>query len=1103
MRAFLNLTTTMYLAAVVLPLVLAFPTVKGPRYREEGGLFAKGIVDAQDRTIWIRQPTSEYTRLNDGEQRSCKTVKRSIPEVEDEISNLSYCLPHGTCEGHCGEPDPSNLYYQSYFNCRCDVDCEIFQDCCPDYSTVCAHHHTGEGSGDSDPSAASRQDEAGGAEGSPPLENFDCVKISGYYQDTYWVVTQCHPSWTDGDIRRQCEDTDNMDFLSVFPVTGEDGFTYKNAFCAQCNHMKNFTFWNVYAGCRERPPDSRDPAILPSYLNHSCLVRILPERAERPLRFCEPDLVTSCPPDGNSTIAEICKSYESIVVGGDSKGPLIAYKNRHCAMCNGVHNDDLFCPIWRRYGNGFYWTLGIDQTASNLQNNRRVSLGESGTSMDMDFSGPLGWLPAAFSVLMDFDPVRGESSFTYTDLTNPAADEDVEMVTCQAGQIYDPFLAICRSVFCGEGFSYDFWNKMCVSNQNSSHVLQTIHITLTIQIQTYSSLVNEELEHQVIGAVTGLFNISQAGLQSINVNIDSPWQQVNTSASSGERIPPDSPVQNGPVGESFFSMTFSLEIPITDNFMNGNYSYFLDNLYANLEDFDFYIAGVPVNAIDSREDVDVDSFQCRNGTIARVYDFMDFVFMTDRENNTILHVNSTCKSFSEDEFTVYSVSMHASKFGELTTQIAQVLVCVDETSCPIVPLNQSEYQLLPNNSLLYLSCAYGDHLVPPSDYCIINGQPHVVFCENSTADSGVDYQPVEAPTAITADRVVTFVAMVVSLTTLAATIVTYLLFSSLRTLPGLTILNLSTSLFLSQVVFLSSVNRENISSDLLCKVTGMGIHYLYLTSFFWMNVTAFMVYKTFVVEKTIIVRCRSDHMRKALRYMVYAWGCPLIIVSICAVLEFVDVGPLKDIGFGYGGTVTCWISQLYPLIFAFFVPLAIIIVANAILFIITVISINRTRSVQGKNARQNVKVYVRLSTVMGFTWIFGFLAVVVNARIITEILWFLFIIFNCLQGVFLFIAFVCNTRVLNLYKKRLGLKRKGGQFVRGMSTPPCSPIKKSPTETTLVPSTPPVSINTISEKCMKKSPSQTFLIPPCSSEFEPTPLYPPPQENEEDIVTRL
>ncbi|CAH1240436.1 ADGRL2 [Branchiostoma lanceolatum] len=1098
MRAILNLTTTMYLAAVLLPLVLALPAVKDPR--EQGGLFATGAEDTQNPTIWIRQPTSEYTQPSCEKKRSFGAVERSISEVENEISNLSYCLPHGSCEGHCGEHDPSNSYYQSYFNCRCDADCEIFQDCCPDYSSACARHHADEGSGTTDPPATDRQD--GTAEDSPPLENFDCVKISGYYQDTHWVVTRCSPSWTDADIQRQCEDTDNMDFLSVFPVTGEDGFTYRNAFCAQCNHMKNFTFWNVHAGCWERPPDSRDPAILPTYLNHSCLVRIRPERTERPLRFCEPDLVTSCPPDSTPTIAEICRSYESIVLGGDSKAPLTAYKNRHCAMCNGVDNNDLFCPTWRRI-NGFYWTLGVDQTSSNVQNNRRLSLGDAGASMD--FSGPLGWLPAAFSVLMDFDPVRGESSFTYTDLTNPAADEDVEMVSCEAGQIYDPFLAICRSVFCGDGFSYDFWDKMCVSNQNSSAVLQTIHITLTIQIQTYSSLVDEELEHQVIGAVTGLFNISQAGLESINVNIDSPWQQVNTNASSGGRSPQDSNVQNGPVGESYFSMTFSLEIPITDNIMNGNYSYFLDNLYANLEDFDFYIAGVPVNAIDSTEDVDVDSFQCRNGTIGRVYDYMDFIFMTDQDNNTILHVNSTCKSFSEEEFTVYSVSMHASKFGELTTQIAQVLVCVDETSCPIVPLNQSEYQLFPNNSLLYLACGYGDYLMPPGEYCIINGQPHVVFCENSTTDdSGIDYEPVEALNAITADRVVTFVAMVVSLTTLAVTIVTYLLFSSLRTLPGLTILNLSTSLFLSQVVFLSSVNRENISSDLLCKVTGMGIHYLYLTSFFWMNVTAFMVYKTFVVEKTIIVRCRSDHMRKALRYMAYAWGCPLIIVSICAVLEFVETGPLKDIEFGYGGKVTCWISKLYPLIFAFFVPLAIIIVANAILFIITVISITRTRSVQGKNARQNVKVYVRLSTVMGFTWIFGFLAVVVNTRILTEILWFLFIIFNCLQGVFLFVAFVCNTRVLNLYKKRLGLKRKGGKFVRGMSTPPCSPIKKSPTVTTLVPSSPTATVDTISEACMKKSSSQAFLIPPCSAEFEnPTPLYPPPMENEEDSVTRL
>lgn len=57
-------------------------------------------------------------------------------------------------------------------------------------------------------------------------------------------------------------------------------------------------------------------------------------------------------------------------------------------------------------------------------------------------------------------------------------------------------------------------------------------------------------------------------------------------------------------------------------------------------------------------------------------------------------------------------------------------------------------------------------------------------------------------------------------------------------------------------------------------------------------------------------------------------------------------------------------------------------------------------------------VYVKLSTIMGFTWILGFVAA------FTEIqeLWYVFSIFNSLQGASVCVAFVFNHRVLLQYR---------------------------------------------------------------------------------------
>ena len=58
--------------------------------------------------------------------------------------------------------------------------------------------------------------------------------------------------------------------------------------------------------------------------------------------------------------------------------------------------------------------------------------------------------------------------------------------------------------------------------------------------------------------------------------------------------------------------------------------------------------------------------------------------------------------------------------------------------------------------------------------------------------------------------------------------------------------------------------------------------------------------------------------------------------------------------------------------------------------------------------------YSQMSSLLGFTWIFGFLAAFVDV----EALLYLFIVLNSLQGVYIFIAFICNKRVFRLWRDR-------------------------------------------------------------------------------------
>jgi hypothetical protein len=114
----------------------------------------------------------------------------------------------------------------------------------------------------------------------------------------------------------------------------------------------------------------------------------------------------------------------------------------------------------------------------------------------------------------------------------------------------------------------------------------------------------------------------------------------------------------------------------------------------------------------------------------------------------------------------------------------------------------------------------------------------------------------------------------------------------------------------------------------------------------------------------------------------------------------------------------------------------LILLGNTVMFIKTIIcirastgaarlSVRRQSLKRHMTGRDDVMLYVRMSTVMGFTWIFGLASSVISAFggptsqticIILHLLGILFIVFNCSQGIFIFFAFLFNRRILAMYK---------------------------------------------------------------------------------------
>ena len=257
----------------------------------------------------------------------------------------------------------------------------------------------------------------------------------------------------------------------------------------------------------------------------------------------------------------------------------------------------------------------------------------------------------------------------------------------------------------------------------------------------------------------------------------------------------------------------------------------------------------------------------------------------------------------------------------------------------------------------------------------------------------------------------TVIGLSVSIACLVVTFIVHCIFPSLQTIAGKLLMNLCMALLLAQLLFLISGFWSN--EYIVCKVLAVCQHYSWLVSFCWMNVFAVDVSVTFVNMKRGVTSPRPKRM---IAYAMYAWGAP---ACLCITAVFIHV--FTDLPFTYGWetvpTSVCWISPGIAALYAFGIPIAMVILINAVCFIITLVVFIHTRrqtekATSSSSNAQTVLIAFKLSTVMGFTWLFGFLANI-------ESLWFLtylFIIFNTLQGVFLFTSFICTKRVYRLFK---------------------------------------------------------------------------------------
>ncbi|ELU08226.1 hypothetical protein CAPTEDRAFT_197546 [Capitella teleta] len=288
--------------------------------------------------------------------------------------------------------------------------------------------------------------------------------------------------------------------------------------------------------------------------------------------------------------------------------------------------------------------------------------------------------------------------------------------------------------------------------------------------------------------------------------------------------------------------------------------------------------------------------------------------------------------------------------------------------------------------------------------------PHYVINETS-AFVCMDFMLKSETTAAKIERLLTLVCQMLSIVSLVVTLTVYSLIPSLRTVPGRCVMCLCSALLLAQILLQFGSFAHNVRS--LCIALAALDHWAWLASFCWMVALAYDISSAMSKET---LTDGQVHARQFRCYLVLGWGCPTLIVGSCLAVSIVRPHLMA-----YTDGSVCWISSgMTSLLFTFALPLSIALVFNAAFFLRTVLAIRRAMEITEhvKNASQTqsqLVLYVRLASLMGFTWLLGLLQ---NALPYAGMR-YAFIVCNALQGVGIMACFVCKRRVLRMIRSRI------------------------------------------------------------------------------------
>ncbi|KAK7080824.1 hypothetical protein SK128_000239 [Halocaridina rubra] len=318
---------------------------------------------------------------------------------------------------------------------------------------------------------------------------------------------------------------------------------------------------------------------------------------------------------------------------------------------------------------------------------------------------------------------------------------------------------------------------------------------------------------------------------------------------------------------------------------------------------------------------------------------------------------------------------------------------------------EDAFYLLPDGSMK-MSTKSISRTLPGDQFCILATEDgmEALVCFPDTSPQKAEFDRVVYQTLYP-------VGLIISAIFLLATLVVYCLVVELRDLLGRCLMCSVSALCIAQISTVVVQMGTHLLSMTACIISAVMMHFWYLSAFFWLNVICFNVFITIWWKSDASYGRVSKWFAM---YSAYAWGLALLITSIALARDFSEGFKNSALPKPDFGHARCWFSGDNALIIFFYGPTSVILGINVILFVASACKL----CLLNKSSQARVfqfSLYLKLFVLMGITWIFEVISFFVQKHTsdsTSNYVWLVFDLINIMQGMIIFIVFVCRRAVL-------------------------------------------------------------------------------------------